>query len=385
MADTNNPITTLGIGHGRFQRRPVGIRLSDRLLHSLAIGRTGTGKTTLLHNFVRQDAAANIGVMLVDPHGDLANALMVELGDRAIIWNVADPTCPYGYNPLTKTSAAMRPLVASGLIETLKKQWVDAWGARMEHLLRYAILALLDTTQPDMRQIIPLYLDKEFRGQVLPQIQNVQVRAFWENEFPAMNYKTAADGVAPIANKLGAFLAHPVVCQALCAPKKPLRFRSIMDQEQILIVNLAKGKVGTDLANVIGGLVVSAAMNAGFSRQEVPEAERRPFVIYVDEFHNFISTSFADALAESRKYGLAMMLSTQQLGTVPPEMVAATLGNVGSLFCFRVGALDAPLLARQLGDVRPRDLLNLPNYRAMARVMNDGTQSAPFTLETLKI
>ncbi len=230
MISNPDQVTTLGTVHSYHRPQPFGIRLEDRLAHLYIVGQTGTGKSTLLYNLAMQDVKAGIGFCLVDPHGDLADGLSQNLGAEHLYWQVADPHSPYGYNPLTRVSAAHRPLVASGLIETLKKQWPDAWGARMEHLLRYAILALLETPQADIKDIVRLYVEKDYRRSVLQHVQDPQVRAFWTEEFHRMNYQNAADGVAPIANKLGAFLANPVVRKALCEPKTPLRFRQIMDQ-----------------------------------------------------------------------------------------------------------------------------------------------------------
>ena len=205
-----------------------GIEQADRLLHMLTIGQTGTGKTTLLANMAKQDAEQGIGFCLIDPHGDLASNLSKHLGVDHIYWDVADASSPYGYNPLTKTSAELRPLVASGLIETLKRQWSDAWGARMEHLLRFGILALLEMPRADLRDLMPLYVEKHFRTHVLAHVTDPHVLHFWNQEYKAMNYKSAMDGVAPIANKIGAFLAQPTVRKAICEPDQPLRFRRLM-------------------------------------------------------------------------------------------------------------------------------------------------------------
>ena len=269
------PITTLGTADYRYQPAPFGISLPDRLLHVYIVGQTGTGKSTLLLNMALQDAKAGIGFALIDPHGDLAEAVADHLGDRACLWRVADPASPFGYNPLTAISRPLRPLIASALIETLRKQWADAWGVRMEHLLRHALLALLDTPKADLRDILRLFLDDTFRKQVLASLSDPQVVHFWRVEYPAMNYKRAADGLAPIANKLGAFLAHPLVRQAVCEPREPLRFRQIMDNGTILVVNLSKGLLGGDIANVLGGLLTSGICNAAFSRHHIREADRR--------------------------------------------------------------------------------------------------------------
>ena len=382
MSHQNNPLATIGIASHRYGDRPFGLPLRDRLSHLYIIGQTGTGKSTLLRNLAKQDAAAGIGFCLIDPHGDLAHSLSTSLSVPHRYWNVADDQSPYGYNPLTRVSPSLRPLIASGLIETLKKQWADAWGARMEHLLRYATLALLEQPKTDIRDIMRLFVDQSFQKEVVSQVTDPQVKQFWTQEYPAMNYKTAIDGVAPIANKLGAFLAHPVIRKALCEPNEPLRFRKIMDDGEILIVNLAKGRLGGDMANVMGGLIVSSIMNAAFSRHDTPEPDRRPFMLYVDEFHSFTTSAFASMLSEVRKYGLGVTLAHQHIVQADKTVFEAIMGNVGSIMAFRVGALDAPTISQQFGTVAVSDLVNLPNYRAFVQLMVGGEKTKPFTATT---
>ncbi|SDL26382.1 AAA-like domain-containing protein [Aliiruegeria lutimaris] len=378
-----NTITKLGLGYRRYGDIPFGIRLADRMMHLYVIGQTGTGKSTLLLNSALQDARAGIGLCLVDPHGDLAAELSARLEVPHIAWNVADPESPFGYNPVTHVSAAFRPLITSGLIDALKRQWSDAWGARMEHLLRYALLALLEQPSADIRDILRLYVEKDFRQAVVKRVSDPQVLAFWTQEFPKMNYQTAVDGVAPIANKLGAFLANPVVRKAICAPEEPLRFRRIMDRGEILIINLAKGRLGSDSANVLGGLIVSSLMNAAFSRHDLPEQQRRPFLLYVDEFHSFTTGALAAMMSETRKYGLGLVLAHQHIVQTEREVFEAVLGNAGSLLVFRTGALDAPTFAQQLGNVAVQDLVNQPNYQAFVQLMVDGQRTPAFTATTL--
>lgn len=382
MYRRDDPITHIGTAYHRYDDRPFGIRLRDRLSHLYIAGQTGTGKSTLLGNLAHQDAAHGIGFCLIDPHGDLAAQLHNTLNVPHHYWNVAEAESPYGYNPLTRVSAPYRALIASGLIDTLKKQWSDAWGARMEHLLRYAILALLEQPRTNIRDIVRLYVEKDFRREVVSRITDEQVRAFWTLEYPNMNYQNAVDGVAPIANKLGAFLAHPVVRKAVCDPEEPLRFRQIMDRGEILVVNLAKGRLGADIANVLGGLIVTNLMHATFTRHDVPEADRRPFLLYVDEFHNLTTTAIAGMLSETRKYGLGLTLAHQHIVQTDPAVFDAVLGNVGSLMVFRVGASDAPVFARQLQDVAERDLINQPNYRAFVQLMVDGQKTKAFSATT---
>ncbi len=379
---SNNQFTALGVAHHRYQNIPFGIRQRDRLMHMYIIGQTGVGKSVLLSNLAFQDAQAGIGFCLIDPHGTLASELSANLNVKHIYWNVADPNSPYGYNPLTHVSAKYRPLVVSGLIETLKKQFADSWGNRMEHLLRYSLYALLEQPRADLRDIVPLLLLKDFQRQILYRVTDPQVLQFWQKEYPAMNYKGAFDGVAPIANKLGGFLAHPIVRKAVCDPEQPLRFRQLMDDGECLIVNLAKGQLGADIANMVGGLIVSSVTNAAFTRHDLPEASRVLFTLIVDEYSNLTSTVFATILSEIRKYGLSVVLANQFVDQAEQEVFAAIMGNVGSIIAFRLGALDAPLFVQQLETVSTHDLVNLPNYQAFMQLMVDGMKSATFTAKT---
>lgn len=370
---------------GRQPERTFGIQTNDRLHHIYAIGQTGTGKSTLLLQMMLQDIKAQQGFCLIDPHGDVVKELAKSKPDGLIEWNVADPHCPFGYNPLSYVQAEYRPLIASGLISALKKQWADAWGPRMEHLLRFTLLALLDNRSSTLEDIMRLFLDKAFRYRTIEKVSDPIVRRFWNQEYPAMNFKNAADGIAPIANKLSALLAHPIVRKSICHPKTPIRFRRIMDDGQVLIINLSKGRLGADIANVLGGLIVASLANAAYSRENIPESERKPFFLYIDEFHSFTTEALADMLSELRKYRLGMILAHQHTSQLDRIVFEAILGNVGTLMVFRVGASDATLLAKHLAaDVpSPRNLSNLPNYEMFTRLMIYGSQSKPFSTRTI--
>ncbi|MGP1354562.1 MAG: type IV secretory system conjugative DNA transfer family protein [Parasphingopyxis sp.] len=376
-------IVTIGLANTRRGLRPFGISERDRLNHQYIIGQTGTGKSTLLGTMALQDALAGTGFCLIDPHGDLAGELADRLGDQAMHWRVGDPDCPYGYNPLSRVPSSRRPLVASGFVETLKKQWADSWGPRMEHLLRQAALALLDQPSAHMGDIVRLYVDKEFRRQAIARLVDPQLRSFWTVEFPKMNYLTAIDGVAPIANKIGAFLANPAVRKSLCEPDRPIRFRRAMDEGQLVLISLAKGRVGGDIANVVGGLVMTNILNAAMTRQDMPPEERRPFFLYADEFHAFTTASVADLLSEARKYGLGLIASHQHLSQAERGVIDAVIGNAGTLLSLRIGAQDAPLIARQFGDIEARYFTQLPNYRGFAQLMIEGHKRPVFSFSTL--
>jgi len=376
----SNHHNVLGLAYHRYSEpAPFGIAGADRLQHLYIIGQTGTGKSTLLFNLAIQDALAGRGFCLIDPHGDLAEQIHTAINLPHLYWNVSDPSCRLGYNPLTKVTPLYRPLVASGLIETLKQQWPDAWGARMEHLLRFALLALLEQPSADLRDVLKLFTYKGFRRQVIANLTDPQVQFFWKTEFPALNYRGSADGVAPIANKLGAFLAQPTVRVALCEPKEPLRFRSIMDTGQALIVNLAKGRLGADISNIVGGLITSSLMHAATTRYGLPGGARRPFFLYVDEFPNLTTKTFTGMLSEARKYRLGLILAHQHLSQTNTEVADAIFGNVGNLVAFRVGAKDAPFLARILAGFSVIDLQNQPNHRAAVQMMQRGERVVPFS------
>jgi type IV secretory pathway TraG/TraD family ATPase VirD4 len=385
-----NPVTYLGETNGRKPKQTFGIYQSDRLFHQYIIGQTGTGKSTLLLNMIKQDIDAGRGFCLIDPHGDLAEAVAAYMSSKGIYWQPFNADCEIGYNPLTYVAEEYRPLVASGIIETLKQQWSDAWGVRMEHIIRFTLLALLSRPNSNLADIIPMATKKSFRTKVLKHVTDEEVLKFWKEEFPNMNYKNAFDGVAPIANKLGAFLANPNVRKALCNPTQPLRFRRLMDEGTPLIVNLSKGQLGADVSNVLGGLIVSMMGNAAYSRSNIREQRRRQYYLYVDEFHSFTTEAFASALAEFRKYRLALIMVSQTTTQYSTKVLESIFGNVGTIVCFRVGAKDAPIMSKQLGRhpsypeyTVPFRLTELANYQTYVRLMIRGSISKAFKAITL--
>lgn len=380
-------LQTIAVADSRNGSVTFGILPNDRLFHIFMVGQTGTGKSALLERMVCQDIAKGQGFCLIDPHGDLAEAVVESGTDRVLYWNLADPSCQIGFNPLAPVRAQYRPLVVSGLIEALKKQWEDAWGARMEHLLRYALLALLERDDSTLQNVMSMFLDKEWRATVVAGIDDPQVHQFWNVEFAAMNYRTAVDGVAPIANKLGAFMAHPLVRKALCAPESPINFSELLSTGKSLVVNLGKGRLGADISNVVGGLIVSSLASAAYQRQEIPEQQRTPYFLYIDEFHSFTTSAFADMLSELRKYGLGLVATTQHTSRLSKTVREAIFGNVGTILSFRVGATDADLLEKQFGADIPRasDLVGLANYEVYMKLMVDGIQTKPFSARTLPI
>ncbi len=381
-------IVYLATTNGRLPHRLFGIKQPDRLHHLYLIGKTGTGKTTLIETLARQDIMAGRGCAVIDPHGDLAERLVRSVPEsRAsdlVYLNAPDLAQPYGYNPLRRVQAERIPLAASGLLEAFKKLWEDAWGVRMEHLLRNALYALLEYGNATLADILRLLSDKTFRQTVIAHVENIQVRAFWENEFPKYNPRYAQEAMAPIQNKVGAFLADPRLYRMLTHPPIDLHFRRIMDEGKILIVNLAKGRLGDDSANLLGALLVTTLSLAAFSRADMPEDERRPFFIYIDEFQNFTTLSVANMVSELRKYQVGLTLAHQHLYQLGPDVRHAVLGNAGTLISFRLGPEDANIIGRIFEPTfGSEDLMNLPNHNIYLKLMIDGMPSRPFSATTL--
>ena len=382
-----NDVSYFARTNHRNDGKLFGIRQADRLSHMYIIGKTGVGKSTLLETLIREDLTARRGFALIDPHGDLAERVYAGASayqrKRIRYLDAPDPKQPYGYNPLRRVRDDKIPLAASGIIETLKKLWPDAWGVRMEHVLRNSLYALLEREDASLPDILRLYADEKFRKQVARDIRNETVRRFWQHEFENYHFRMRADAVAPIQNKLGALLSDPTLYRILVAPEKPLRFRSIMDQGEVVLVNISKGQLGEDSALVLGGFIASTIGLAAFSRADTDE--RRPFFLYMDEFQSFTTLMMANMMSELRKYGVGLVLAHQYFHQLEPDIRHAVLGNAGTLISFRVGPEDATTLAREFQPTFDTlDLLNLPNYAMYLRLMIDGTPSKPFSAATIR-
>lgn len=369
----------------RNKNSPIGIRQADRLSHIYVIGKTGVGKSTLLGTLAQGDLVAGRGFALIDPHGDLveriAQNIPAEHPARVIYLDATDPKQPFGYNPLRRVRHDKIPLAVSGLLETLRKLWPDAWGVRMEHVLRNSLYALLERDGSTLPDILRLYSDDDFRKAIVSDIGNETVRNFWLDEFANYPARMRAEACAPIQNKLGALLSDPTLHRILVEPKVDLHLRAMMDEGKVLLVNVSKGRLGEDSSHLLGALILSTLALAALSRAD--SQERRPFFIYVDEFQAFTTMMIVNMLPELRKYGIGLTLAHQYLHQLDPDIRSAVLGNAGTLISFRVGAEDAPFLTREF---QPKfgveDLLCLPNHGIYLKLMIDGTPSRPFSGQT---
>ena len=359
-----------------------GIKQKDRLSHVYVVGKTGVGKSTLIETLARQDLDVGRGFALIDPHGDLADKMASHalMSDRVSYLNAPDTGQAFGYNPLRRIRDDKIPLAASGLIETLRKLWPEAWGVRMEHVLRNCLYALLEQDRAALPDILRLFADESYRKGIARRVRNETVRRFWLYEFENYHFRQRADAIAPIQNKLGALLSDPMLYRVLVAPKVDLHLRPMMDEGRVLLANVSKGRLGEDSSRVLGALLLSTLALAALSRAEA--AERRPFFIYADEFQSFTTLMLANMLPELRKYAVGMTVANQHLQQVDPDVRHAILGNVGTLISFRVGAEDAPYLAREFQPVfGVEDLLNLPNHDLYLKLMIDGAPSPPFSAQ----
>lgn len=366
----------------RNDDRVFGIKDDDRFLHVYVIGKTGTGKSSLIETMALQDLERGNGFALIDPHGDLVARVAARIPtsqqDRVIYLNATDPTQPYGYNPLRHVSENRIALAASGMMDVFKKMWPDAWGVRMEHILRNVLMALLEQPDATLHDVLRLFSDNEFRKRIAKSLRNETVRTFLLKEFERFSFGYRADGTAPIQNKVGAFLADPLLDRILTAPEKDLHIRRIMDEGKVLLVNLAKGHIGEDSSSLLGGLLVTTIGLAAFSRADTPPAERRNFFVYIDEFQSFTTLALANMLSELRKYRVGFTVAHQYLNQLEPDVRHAVLGNTGSIISFRVGVEDAPYLVREFHErFEEVDLLRLPNYRIYLKLMIDGTYFLP--------
>jgi CxxC-x17-CxxC domain-containing protein len=372
----------------RNQYRRFGIKTDDRRRHMYLIGKTGMGKSTILENMIIDDIRAGRGVAVVDPHGDLAEKIIQFIPKNrindVIYFNPADVDFPIAFNVVEQVEPHLRHLVASGLIGVFEKLWADSWGPRLEYILRNSILAILDYPNSTLLGVTRMLSDKSFRKKVVEQIQDPVVKAFWTKEFAGYADKFASEAVSPIQNKVGQFLSSSLIRNIVGQVHSSIDLREVMDNGKILIMNLSKGRIGEDNSELLGSMVITKIQLAAMSRVNVSEIERRDFYLYVDEFQNFATDSFANILSEARKYRLNLIMGHQYIEQLSDKVKAAVFGNVGTLVVFRVGATDAEELVKEFTPVfTEEDLVNLPKYNTCLKLMIDGVASDPFSARGL--
>jgi len=372
----------------RNEFKKFGIKTDDRRRHMYLIGKTGMGKSTILENMIVDDIRAGHGVAVVDPHGDLAEKIVEYIPSNRIndvvYFNPSDINFPIAFNVVEQVEPHLRHLVASGLIGVFQKLWADSWGPRLEYILRNAILAILDFPGSTLLGVVRMLSDKNYRKKVVANIKDPVVKAFWEKEFSGYADKFASEAVSPIQNKVGQFLSSSLMRNIIGQVKSAIDIRDIMDNGKILIMNLSKGRIGEDNSALLGAMMITKIQLAAMSRVDVPEKERRDFYLYIDEFQNFSTDSFANILSEARKYRLNLVLAHQYIEQLSEKVKPAVFGNVGTMVVFRVGAADAEELVKEFTPTfLEEDLVNLPKYEMYLKLMIDGIASSPFSAKGL--
>lgn len=396
--DHEKDIIYFGQTNFRNQLRRFGIKTDDRRRHMYMVGKTGMGKTTLLENMILADIYAGHGCCYVDPHGDTVTKILDYIPswriNDVVYFNPADGDFPIAFNMLEKTEGwenvkDYNAKVMYSLLSIFKKVWENVWSARMEYILQYTILALLDTPGTTLLGINRMLSDKEYRTEIVQNVKDPMVQAFWLKEFAQYDVKFAAEASAPIQNKVGQFLASTTMRNIVAQAKSSFSFREVMDGQKILLINLSKGQIGEDAMRILGGMLITKIYMSAMERVNIrDENERQDFYLYVDEFQNFATESFADILSEARKYRLNLILAHQyiaQLDSMTSTAVRdAVFGNVGSLITFRIGAKDAEFMESEfMPRFLPEDLINLPKYGIYLKLMIDGVTSQPFSALTL--
>lgn len=377
----------LGVRHVFGGEQPFGISRADRRQHLYCVGKTGTGKSTLFRNMLVQDIAAGQGVILLDPHGDMAEDILDFVPpyrtDDVIFVNVGDREFPLAMNVLDRVQPSDRGRVCDAVVEAFKNIWKDSWGPRLQYILSNCIFSLLECPNSSLLGVQRLVTDERYRLWVIRQVQNPAVKAFWEREFAAWPPALRAEAISPIQNKIGELLIDPSLRNLLGQTTSKFTPRFTLDHRRVLIANLAKGTIGAERSNLLGSLLVSQFQAAAMSRADTPEADRVDSILFVDEFSNFTSEAFVHSLNELRKYRLGIVLAGQFIDQMPRAIRDAVFGNVGSMVAFRVGETDAAMLSREFGSgFDPSLFSSLGNGEVCVKLLDRGQQMQPFLART---
>lgn len=389
-AGKESDISLFGVTNFRGDNTIFGAWRRDRGRHIYILGQTGTGKSGALELLTLSDIYYDQGFAVIDPHGDYAQHVLSFIPPRrvddVVYFNPADASYPIGFNPLEVTDPTLKGHISSELVGVLKRLFAESWGPRLEYILRYTLLALLDYPDSTMLDITRMLTDKKFREGVISYIDDPVVKNFWVTEFAAWNDKFASEAVAPVLNKVGAFTANPMVRNIIGQPKSTFNIRQIMDQGKILIVNLSRGLVGEDNAGILGAMMVTKIQLAAMGRADMPQEQRRPFYLYVDEFQNFATDSFAVILSEARKYGLNLTIANQYISQMSEPVRDAVFGNVGTILCFRISPDDAPLLEKYFTpQFEAGDLIQQHSRYFVITMMISDEKAPAFSAKTLNL
>ena len=367
-----------------------GIKDTDRRRHVWAIGKTGTGKSTLIANMAIDDLKKDRGLAIIDPHGDLCDIILNYIPKRrindVIYFNPADTDNPIVINPLEVSNNEEAELVVSGIVSIFNKIFGFSWGPRLEYILRNSLMTLAQVPNSTLKDIPMLLTNKVYRGKIESSISDPTLLAFWKDEFDKMPDRLQQESISPILNKVGQFVTSPLVRTVIGQPKSGIKLDDAMNDGKILLANLSQGRLGEDNAALLGAMLITKFQLAAMHRVSISEEQRRDFYLYVDEFQNFATGSFIKIMSEARKYRLDIMLANQYMAQIPEEVTKAILGNAGTVMTFAVGAGDADILTREFAEVfSAQDLINLGKYQIATKMTIDGQITRPFVSTTLPL
>ena len=360
--------------HGYIARTSwgvTGLSREDRERHVYIVGKSGSGKSTTLFNLAMHDIMAGEGIAVIDPHGDLAEAVADCIPpDRthAVCYlDAGDVECPVGFNPLARVAPERHALAASGMVSAFKHLWRESWGPRLEHFLFHGIMALLAAPRATLIDLPLLYIDEQFRARTVARVPDPITARFWLREYPQYDERYRAEAAGPILNKVGQLAASPALRAILGQHSPKFDLAYAMENRGILIANLAKGRVGEQAANLLGALLISHLQLVAMARSAQAPENRVPFFAHIDEFQSFGTDAFASLLSEARKFAAHFCLANQYIDQLDPSVRAAVLGNAGALLVFRVSGHDGMLLASEFSPLPPSELVDQAPYTAWLR------------------
>jgi hypothetical protein len=367
-----------------------GIKDLDRRRHMWCIGKTGTGKSTLIANMAIDDLKKNRGLAVIDPHGDLCEIILDYIPKRrindVIYFNPADTNFPIVINPLEVTNKEEAELVVSGIVSIFNKIFGFSWGPRLEYILRNSLFTLAQVPNSTLKDVPLLLTNKAFRTRIENTISDPTMKQFWVDEFDKMPDRLQQEAISPILNKVGQFVTSPLIRTVIGQPKSSVKLDDVMNGGKILLANLSQGRLGEDNAALLGAMLITKLQLAAMHRVDMPEEQRRDFYLYVDEFQNFATGSFIKIMSEARKYRLNIMLANQYMAQIPEEVTKAILGNAGTIMTFAVGATDAEILYKEFAEVfSQNDMVNLGDFQIATKMTIDGRTSRPFVAHTLPL
>src|SRR3990167_1341581 len=372
------------------KRLIFGIKRNDRRRHMYIVGKSGVGKSKLLELLIRQDVAYGHGVCLIDPHGDVIQEILDFVPEERIkdvvVIDPSDTKFPVSFNPMQNIHPEMKHQLTQGLIEVLEKQFGANWTPRLEHVFRFTSLALLDYPETTLSGMVSMLTDRNYRQRVIEYIEDEMVKKFWAVEFADWSEKFDTEAIIPLVNKLGQFLSNPLLRNIFAQKENKIDFETAMNSKKILLISLSKGKLGEENSSFFGAMFITKIYQAGMARASMPENERRDFYLYIDEFQNVVTTTFEQLFAESRKYGINIVVAHQYMAQLLPPVLATVLGNIGSMVVFRVGGEDAKKLEPEMTPIfKASDMINLGVREFYIKMTIDGEAYDPFSAETLNV